>query len=352
MLKKLLPLATPLLAVTAALLLSALFIFATGRDPVAIYGKMFAMTLGSDYGAGQIVFRATTLVLTGLAVAIPFKVRLFNIGGEGQALAGLLAAAAAGTALPEGTPPLLAITFCSAAAVFAGGSVGLFAGWLKVRHGVNEVISTIMLNFIVHAFVGYMLTWHMAVPSTVHTTEIIESAKLPMLDGLLGIWKKSPANMSVLFALAGSLLCYIVLFRTRTGYEVRAVGIRPEAARYAGIDARWHVLGAMAAGGALAGLAATNLVLGYKHYYEAGLSGGAGFLGIAVALLANAHPLWITASAFLFGFLEYGGLTVNAYVPKDIFMIVQAITILMILALPKLPLVKRLQGLLSPRSEP
>jgi len=333
--KKSVTLLMPLLAIAAAILLSAIFILLTGRDPLMIYRKMLLMTVGSDYGTGQIIFRSTSLVLTGLAVAIPFKVKLFNIGGEGQLLAGALAAAAAGAYLPAGTPPLAAITLCSGAAALAGGSVALLAGWLKVQYGVNEVISTIMLNFIVQAFVSYLLTWHMAVPSTVHTAEIVESAQLPMLGGLTGWWKKSPANLSVLFALAAAVFSYVLLFRTRTGYEMRAVGIGPEAAGYAGIDANRHILLSMAAGGAMAGLAATNLVLGYKHYYEAGLTSGIGFMGIAVALLAYAHPLWIGASALLFGFLEYGGLTVNAYVPKDVFMIVQAITILMILVLPK-----------------
>ncbi len=333
--KKTATLLTPILAIASAILLSALFILLTGRDPLMIYRKMFLMTAGTEYGAGQIVFRGTSLVLTGLAVAIPFKVKLFNIGGEGQLLAGALAAAAVGAALPVETHPLATRTLCSGAAAIAGSSVALLAGWLKVRHGVNEVISTIMLSFIVQAFVNYLLTWHMAVPSTVHTAEIVESAKLPLLDGLTGWLKKSPANLSVLFAIAGAVFSYVLLFKSRTGYEMRAVGIGPEAAGYAGIDANRHILLSMAVGGAMAGLAATNLVLGYKHYYEAGLTSGVGFMGIAVALLANAHPLWTGASALLFGVLEYGGLTVNAYVPKDVFMIVQAITILMFFMLRK-----------------
>ena len=331
----LLKLLTPLFAVASALIVSALFIMATGRHPLDIYLKMFSMTFGSDYGTGQIVFRTTSLILTGLAVAIPFKVKLFNIGGEGQVLAGAFAAATAGFLLPSQTPPLVAITICTLTAMMAGSAVALFAGWLKVRFSVNEVISTIMLNFIVQAFVGYMLTWHFAVPSTVHTPEIIQSAQLPMFDSVIGIWHKSPANFSTLFALASCLGVWLMMFKTTAGYEMRAVGLQPEAAEYGGINANRHILIAMATGGAMAGLASTNLVLGYKHFYEAGLTSGIGFTGIAVALLAFANPLWIIASALLFGFLDYGGLTVNAYIPKDIFMMVQAITILMVLILTK-----------------
>ena len=325
----------PLLAITVALLISALLIMTTGRDPLMIYQKMLSMTFGSDYGTGQIVFRTTSLILTGLAVAIPFKARLFNIGGEGQVLAGAFTAAFVGIMLPHQTPPLIAISICSTSAMLAGSSVGLLAGWLKVRFGISEVISTIMLNFIVQACVGYLLTWHFAVPSTVHTPEIIQSAQIPTFESALGVWRKSPANFSTLFALAASFLSWIMIFKTTSGYEMRAVGLQPEAAGYAGISANAHIMKAMAIGGAMAGLASANLVLGYKHFYEAGLASGIGFIGIAVALLALAHPLLLVASALLFGFLEYGGLTVNAYVPKDIFMMVQAITILMILILTK-----------------
>ena len=328
--------AIPLFAVVGALLVSALLIMVTGRDPLIIYQKMLSMTFGSDYGTGQIVFRTTSLILTGLAVAIPFKVKLFNIGGEGQVLAGALAAAVVGIVLPPQTPPFAAIFICSLSAMMAGSSAALLAGWLKVRFGVNEVISTIMLNFIIQAFAGYLLTWHLALPSTVHTPEIIHAARIPMFDSVIGIWHKSPANFSTFFALAACLAMWIMVFKTTTGYEMRAAGMQPDAANYAGINTDAHIIRAMGIGGAMAGLASVNLVLGYKHFFEAGLTSGIGFMGIAVALLAFAHPFWIIASALLFGFLEYGGLSVNAYVPKDIFMMVQAVTILMILVLTKI----------------
>ncbi len=326
---------SPLIAVAAALAVSALLIAAAGRDPIFIYGKMLRMTFGSDYGTGQIIFRTTSLVLTGLAVAIPFRVRLFNIGGEGQALAGAFAAASAGILIPADTPPLVAITACCIAAAAAGSLLGLFAGWMKVRYGVNEVISTIMLNFIAQAFVSYMLTNHLALPSTAHTPDIAAAAGIAGFDETIGILKKSPANLSTLLALALCIASYTVIFKTRFGYEMRAVGLKPEAAAYAGIRAQTHLLAAMAAGGAAAGLVAANMVLGYKHSFEAGLTSGIGFTGIAVALLAYAHPLLIVFSALLFGFLEYGGLSINAYVPKDIFMIGQAVTIILIIVLAR-----------------
>ncbi len=327
--------AIPPLAVVLSLCISALLIMAAGKNPLFIYQKMFTMTLGSEYGTGQIVFRATSLVFAGLAVAIPFKLKLFNIGGEGQMLAGAFSAALAGTLLPPQTHPVLAVFFCTLSAITAGASVALLSGWLKVSFGVNEVISTIMLNFIVQACAGFLLTGNLSVPSTAHTYEIVPSAQIPQFDTVFGIWQKSPANFSTLFALAACFGLWFLVFKTIPGYEMRAAGLHPEAARYAGIDTNFHILKAMGIGGAMAGLAAANLVLGYKHYYESGLTDGIGFMGIAVALLAFAHPVWIIGSAMLFGFLQYGGLSVNAYVPKDIFLMVQAVTILMILILTK-----------------
>lgn len=308
----------------------------TGTDPVAVYQKMVRSTFGSGYGFGQVLFRSTTLVLTGLAVALPFRVKLFNVGAEGQLLMGSFAAAICGTMIPASTSPLIAAPAALLAAMAAGSLWALAAGLLKVRFGVNEVISTIMLNFIAQAVTGYLLTNHFAVPSTVHTPRMASGTTLPGFDLLFGLSWHSPANLSTLIAILISLLLALLLFRSRYGFTLSASGLNPEAARHAGIDTDSRILGAMAIGGALAGLGAGNLVLGYKHWFESGLTSGAGFMGIAVALLAGAHPLWILLSALLFGWLDYGGLTVNTMVPKEIFMIVQAVTILAIISFPAL----------------
>ena len=321
----------PILSVITAIALSSLIIFFTGRDPVMIFLKMFRSTFGTPYGIGQLIFRMTTLVLVGLAVAIPFQVRLFNIGAEGQLLAGAFAAALTGSILPASLPPFAAISLSLLSAMAAGAGWALLAGILKVQFGVNEVISTIMLNFIAQGITGYLLTWHFVIPSTVHTAPIIPGAIIPTYDSLTGWFTSSPANLSTLLAAGAVLLCWILLFQSRFGYEMRASGLQPDAARYGGIHADMHILAAMGIGGAAAGLGAANIVLGYKHYYEAGMTSGIGFTGIAVALLAGAHPLWILLSALFFGFLEYGGLTVNAWIPKDIFMVIEALTILLVI---------------------
>ena len=322
----------PVLSIISALVVSMLIILIAGRDPIMIFEKMLQGTLGSAYGTGQVLFRTTTLILVGLAVALPFKVRLFNIGAEGQLQMGAFAAAMTGAMLPPTLSSLSAISLCVFAAMGAGACWAILAGVLKVRFGVNEVIATIMLNFIAQGITGYLLTYHFAVPSTVHTTPVIDAAVIPSLHSVTGFFAKSPANFSALLSPCVALLFWVILFKSRFGFEMRATGLQPEAAKYGGINAEMHTLTAMGIGGAAAGLGAANILLGYKHYYEAGMTGGIGFTGIAVALLAGAHPLWIMLSALFFGLLEYGGLTVNAYIPKDIFIMIEAITILLVIS--------------------
>ncbi|NTV68008.1 MAG: ABC transporter permease [Chlorobaculum sp.] len=326
----------PAVSLLFALLAGSLIIAATGSDPLEVWQKMLRSTFASGYGIGQVLFRATTLIFTGLAVALPFRVRLFNIGGEGQLLMGAFAAALCGLALPADTPALIAIPALLISAMSAGALWALLAGWLKVRRGVNEVISSIMLNFIALAITGYLLTNRFAVPSTVHTPAIAPGGWLPDFDTLFRLGWHSPANLSLFIALAVTAGASVLLYRSRYGYGMIASGLNPEAARHAGIATDRHTLGAMAMGGAMAGLGASNLVLGYKHWFEAGLTTGAGFMGIAVALLAGANPAWIIVSALLFAWLDYGGLCVNTLVPKDIFMMVQALAILSIISFPAL----------------
>jgi simple sugar transport system permease protein len=322
--------AKPLGAVVAAFAVGALFIGLIGQNPLEIYEKMLTRTVGTGYGLGQILFRATPLVLTGLAVAIPYKAGLFNIGGEGQALLGTFFCALVGTVLSPALPPCLAVLICLSTAAAVGGAWGALAGALRAHFGINEVISTIMLNFIALALVSYWLT-QVAVSGTVRTAQIVPAAYLPPLT-FLDLTAKSPLNSAIFLSLLIAVLTHLLLTRSRFGYELHAVGFNRDAAKYAGIHAEFHILVSMAFGGACAGLVAANYVLGYRHYYEAQGISGVGFLGIAVAMLANANPLGILLSSLLFGLLDYGGLTINADVPKEIFLILQAVVILFILA--------------------
>jgi simple sugar transport system permease protein len=322
--RALLTAAAPLVAVVLALGAGAAFIAAIGQDPLAIYGHMLHECFGTGYGLGQTLFKATPLIFTGLAVAIGFRTGLFNIGVEGQLYLGGFAAGLAGL-LPMPAPLRLAAAVLAAA--LAGGAWGAIPGALKSRFGAHEVINTIMLNFIAFALVAW-IGHAVFETATVRTAEIPAAATLPRLGAIFPALHGSPANVSLLLALAAAWGAHLLLFRTRLGFELRAVGLNPAAAEYGGIAAGRAQSLAMALSGAVAGLGGLNYVLGYKHYFELGFSAGAGFLGIAVALLGRNHPVGVIAAALFFGALSYGGLVVNQRVPKELVEALQGLVIL------------------------
>jgi ABC-type uncharacterized transport system permease subunit len=317
----------PLVAVLLALVVGDALILAFGQSPGAVYRLLLEGTWGNAYGFGQVLYKATTLVFTGLAFAIGVRAGLFNIGAESQLAAGGFVAALLGLVLPAGLPSLLALPLFIVAAALGGGAVGALPGYLKARFGAHEVITTIMLNFVVLALLAYFVSTYLHVPETLHTEEI-KTGALPRLADVVPAFHGSAANATVLLAAAASLLAWWYLFRTRPGFELRAAGLQPEAAEYGGVRVGGVWLRAMAISGALAGLGGLNYVLGYKHYYEEGFAAGSGFLGIAVALVGRSHPGGIIVAALLFATLSQGGLAVNALVPKQMVEVLQAIVIL------------------------
>ncbi len=322
--------AGPLLAVAIALLLGALCVAAAGQDPWRIYARMAAGTLGSAYGWGQLLFKATPLVFTGLAVAVGLRAGLFNVGVEGQVVVGAFAIGVTGAGLSH-LPGWALLPLCLLAGAAASAAWAAVPGALKARFGAHEVINTIMMNFVAFTLVAYLGRFAFE-PETVHTAPVGPGAVLPRLDGLLPALRGSPVNLALLLAALACALVGWVLFRTRTGYELQAVGLSAGAAEYAGIPVGRRQVHAMALSGALASFAGANSVLGHKHFFELGFSGGVGFLGIAVALLGRNHPLGVAAAALFFGALSYGGLVINPYVPKELVDILQAVVILATIA--------------------
>jgi simple sugar transport system permease protein len=284
-------------------------------------------TWGNSYGFGQVLYKATTLACTGLAVAVGLRAGLFNIGAEGQLAAGGFGAGLAGLLLPAGTPALIAIPLCIVAALAAGGAVGSVPGILRARFGAHEVIVTIMLNFIVLALLNWLVSAKIHVPDTLHTPEL-KSGALPRLGDWISGFHGSAANVTILLAAIAAGVMGWFLFRTRRGFELRAVGLQPPAAEYAGVSVTGVTFRALTISGAIAGLGGLNFVLGYKHYYEEGFATGAGYLGIAVALVGRNNPLGIVLAALLFATLSQGGLAVNALVPKQMVDVLQAVVIL------------------------
>ncbi|AFE11151.1 ABC transporter permease [Corallococcus coralloides DSM 2259] len=255
---------------------------------------------------GEAAMKAALLTLTGLSVAVAFKVGLFNIGAQGQMIWGALAAALVGAHVS--LPGVLHVPLALAAAAVAGAAWASIAGVLKLKRGVHEVISTIMLNWVAVSLVdnwlviGPLRAVAEGASSITGTAEILPSAQLPRLLG-----DSSRLNLGFPLALAAAFGVWVWLTRTRSGYETRAVGLTPEAARAAGIPTLWRAGGAMALAGALAGLAGAVLVLGTEGRYPGSLGAPYGFDGIAIALIGNNHPLGAALSAIVFGILRAGG---------------------------------------------
>ncbi len=314
--------AIPLLSLVVSFLAGALFILAVGGDPLHVYGTLFGGTLGSAYGIGQVLFKATPLICTGLAAAVAFRAGLFNIGLPGQMEIGTFSLAIAGAAASRAglAAPLVVIVAiaagCAAGALWAG-----IPGVLRARLGTHEVINTLMLNFVAAALTNYWLT-RFGVQGTMHTEEI--PASLARITAFSG----SPVNASLALALLAAIGVHVLLSRTVFGYELRTVGLSHDAARTAGIHVGRVIVYAMLLSGALAALGGANFVLGYKHYYEDGFGGGVGFMGIAVALLGRNGALGVVLAALLVGLLSYGGLVINSLVPKELVDILQAVIII------------------------
>jgi simple sugar transport system permease protein len=240
---------------------------------------------------------------------------LFNIGAEGQAVVGSLCCALAGLAL-AGTSLLIMLP-ATILAAFAGGAIwGFIPGWLKARLGSHEVINTIMLNFIALAGSNFVMAHYLALPETVRTAQI--AATLPRLESFWPLMQGSAANLSLLLALLAVAAAHYFLHHMPAGLSLRAVGLGMRQAEIAGVRPAPRILLAFVLGGGCAGLVGTNFILGYKHYYEDGFTGGIGFLGIAVALLARNEPLAVFPAALLFGFLSHAGLVVNTILPREL----------------------------------
>jgi len=325
-----LQLAASAAAVALAFLTGALIMLLVGVNPLAVYSALFEGVLLNPYGLAQIIFKSTPLMLTGLSVAFAFRAGLFNIGAEGQMIMGGFCCALAGFSL-KGLPWLIHAPLCIIAAMAGGMLWAALPGYLKAKRGAHEVITTIMMNFIAAALTNYFVMARFHEPETVHTASIMPSAFLPRLAALSSFFKGSPANAAFFIGLAACALAGWLLWKTALGYEIRAVGLSPDAAATSGISVARGTMTAFLIAGALAGLASVNFVMGYKHYFEEDFTGGAGFMGIAVALVGQNNPAGVIAAALLFGALSHGTLVINALVPKDIVLILQALLIIFVI---------------------
>jgi simple sugar transport system permease protein len=326
----------PLISLILAGLLSALVILAIGESPIEAVNLMITGALGSSYGWGYTLYYATNFMFTGLAVSVAFHARLFNIGGEGQAMLGGLGVALACLYIPwpHWSLALLGAIICGAA---FGGLWALLPAYLQAKRGSHIVITTIMFNFIAAAFLNYLLVSVLRPQGSMDpaTARFPEAAQLPTLHDVLAPFgisfsKAAPANISLLVAILACVLVWVLIWRTRLGYEIRAFGHSDSAARYAGINPVKITLVVMLISGGLAGLMATNNVMGEAERLMLNATEGAGFIGIAVALMGRSHPLGVFLAAILFGFLYQGGaeLALWTKIPRELIVVIQALVIL------------------------
>ncbi|MFO1328489.1 MAG: ABC transporter permease [Rubrivivax sp.] len=303
----------PAVNVGVALLVSAVVLVIVGHDPGQVLGLLIKGAFGSKAGLSYTLYYATTFVFTGLAVAVAFHGGLFNIGGEGQAMLGGLGAALAALAFSAQLPPALMLPLMVLAAMLFGMAWAAVPAALQAWRGSHVVITTIMFNFLAAALLGYLLVGVLKEPGNMapETRAFGPSARMPGLHELLALlgldWPKTPLNLSVLLALAAAVAVWLVLWKSQPGYALRAVGFSPEAARYAGIAPRVQIMRSMMLSGALAGLVAINELAGVQGRLLAEFVAGAGFAGIAVALIGRNHPVGIVLASILFGALYQGG---------------------------------------------
>lgn len=356
---------SPLIAVVAAFVVGGLIIALLGDNPFEAYGLLLSSSFGSIKDIGWTLHYATPLIFTGLAVALAFRCGLLNIGAEGQLYVAAFATAWVGIKF-GGTvvdifgkkedwswmslPGWVLVPMCILAAVIAGGIWGAIPGILKAKFGSHEVINTIMLNFIAVALVGYFTQYFYKIPgdALMQTAPIGEAAHIPKLNQFLTFLPADvPLNVAFLLAILMCLAVWIYLWKTKWGYELRAVGQNPSAAEYGGISPKKQIIVAMTISGMLAGMVAIGEVLGVRHNYYHEFSGEWGFLGIAVALLGRNHPLGVFIAAIFFGVLLRGEIFVDAftrYVSKDLGWVLQAIIILFVACLQMYSRTTRTKG--------
>jgi simple sugar transport system permease protein len=274
--------------------------------------------------------QSTPYIFAGLAVALGFRVGLFNIGAEGQLFVGALATVWVGTSV-KGMPTIIHVPLALGAGAIAGGLWGMIPGWLKAKTGAHEVINTIMMNYIAFRLSEYMLTGPLRDPnkSTPISAPIEKSAWLPRF-----FEDPNRFHAGFFIALLMAFLVYVLLFKTTWGFELRTVGSNPNAARYAGMNIVRSTVVTMFLSGGLAGLAGANEVLGVNHNLGVAFSSGYGFDSIALALLGNSHPLGVVLASLLFGFLRNGAIQMQltAGIPIDIISVIQALILAFIAA--------------------
>ncbi len=323
----------PMLAVLFGFAVGAIAVLAIGKSPMDVYRAVWDGTFTSVRAFVTTLAYVTPLIFTGLAVAFAFRTGLFNIGAEGQFIVALFVSGYIGFTWPELSPPLL-LTLSLLGGAMAGALWAGLPGLLKAKLGVHEVINTIMMNHIAFFFVNWLIN----VPFKAHmyqaTEPVPDAIRLTRLSDILPI-DAAQGHTGIFIALAAALACYLVLWRTTLGFEIRATGLNQHAARYAGMSVGRNIILAMLISGFLAGLGGAVQTLGFRfRVYEMAAFPNFGFNGIAVALIGKNHPFGVILAALLFGMLQRADslIQIQAGVPRQVVAIIQASVIFFVAA--------------------
>jgi simple sugar transport system permease protein len=329
-----LPLAVTLGAIVLALALGGVIIALAGGDPFRAYAHIASASFGSLGVFSDTIVKATPLILVGLACSVAFRMKLWNIGAEGQFFIGAFGASAVVLIpiLPPETSPWLFIPTMMLAGVLAGALWGFIPGFLKARFNVNEVISTLMLNYIAVAWNNFFIFGVWSEGGFQMSPMFPRNAWLPRLADLAGqapIFRGLTTHLGLLMALAAAVVVWLILYRSQWGYEIRLIGDNPRAARYAGIPIARNIVLVMMLSGGLAGLAGMSEISGVVHRLQGAISPGYGFTGIIVAWLAKLNPFAVILVSILFGALILAGREIQ---PSGIPRMIQGIILVCLIA--------------------
>ncbi|NPV75335.1 MAG: ABC transporter permease [Anaerolineae bacterium] len=320
---------TPFAAIPIALLLGGGVLLLAGYNPITAYEAMWQGAFKDKTAFTEVLIKATPLMFIGAGLAVAFKCSIWNIGAEGQFYAGAVMATVVGIYLGD-LPRFILMPLVLIVGVIGGALWGMIPAYLKNRFGASEVVTTIMLNYVAIYITGYLVTGPMIETKGMfpQTPKISAAAWLPRF------FPPTRLHIGFIIAVLLAIILYIVIFKTSIGYTIRAVGINPIAARYAGINVRKNILLAMAISGGAAGLAGSVEVAAISYRLYQLISPGFGFDGIAVSLLVNNNPLGVIFSGFLFGALRSGAevMMMTAKVPSVLVYFIQGLVILSVVA--------------------
>jgi ABC-type uncharacterized transport system permease subunit len=312
----------PVINLIVAFFVAGLVVLLVGESPLEAVRLMLKGAFGTGNGIGYTLYYATNFIFTGLAVAIAFHAGLFNIGGEGQASVAGVGVAIVCLSFDSVMPWWLTYPLAILGAAAFGAGWALIPAWLQAYRGSHIVITTIMFNFIAASLMVYLLVNVLKAggQQAPETRIFAEGGRIPSLAWLLNLVgipvRRTPLNITFILALIASFGVWVLIWRTRLGYEIRTMGHSPKAARYAGIGEKRIIITAMLISGALAGLMALNPIMGAQGRMQLNFVGGAGFVGIAVALMGRSHPVGIILAAILFGMLYQGGAEIAFEMPN------------------------------------